>query len=111
MKSQAFGIENRFWDSLIKVFKKYDKIYKVIIYGSRAKGNYQKGSDIDLVIVAPELSFEEYLRLYSEIEELDIPYQIDLTKYELLDDNIKAHIDRVGKEVYIRQNFNKVLTF
>ncbi len=102
MKSQAFGIENRFWDSLIKVFKKYDKICKVIIYGSRAKGNYQKGSDIDLVIVAPELSFEEYLRLYSEIEELDIPYQIDLTKYELLDDNIKAHINRVGKKIYVK---------
>jgi len=48
------------------------------------------------------LSFEEYLRLYSEIEELDIPYQIDLTKYDLLDDNIKAHIKRVGKEIYVK---------
>jgi predicted nucleotidyltransferase len=58
MKAQDFGIKDKFWDKLIGVFKKYDKICKVIIYGSRAKGTYQKGSDIDLVIIGPELSFE-----------------------------------------------------
>jgi len=42
MKSQNFGVENRIWDSLIKIFKKYDKIYKVLIYGSRAKGNIKR---------------------------------------------------------------------
>lgn len=46
------------------------------------------------------MDFSEYLKLLSKTKELNIPYQIDLTKYELLSEEVKAHINRVGKEIY-----------
>mgnify|MGYP000285989126 CR=1 FL=1 len=100
MQNKNFGLKSSVIKNLKAVFESNPKIERVLIYGSRAKGNYYKGSDIDLVVIAPQMSFSEYLRLYSELEELNIPYHIDLAKYELLDDKIKEHIDRVGLEIY-----------
>ena len=73
---------------MTEVFSKYKEIKKAIIYGSRAKGNFSPGSDIDICIVAPTMTFSRYLILLAEIDELDIPQKVDLTKFELLDDNI-----------------------
>lgn len=74
------GLDERTIELLRKFFKEYPKVEKVYLFGSRAKGTYTRGSDIDLLLVAPQMSFSEYLRLYSNLEELDIPYQIDLIK-------------------------------
>lgn len=103
MEVRELGLSKETIEKLIDTFRKEAKIEKAILYGSRAKGNFTKGSDIDITIVAPEMTFPEYLHLLSKIDELDIPQKIDLTKYELLDENIKAHIKRVGKEIYIRK--------
>ncbi|GAB5045775.1 nucleotidyltransferase domain-containing protein [Thermodesulfovibrio sp. TK110] len=97
-----FGMIQQTLQKLRDIFSRQRKIKKAIIYGSRAKGNFTAGSDIDVTVIAPEMTFSEYLILLSEIEELDIPQKIDLTKYELLEDNIKEHIKRVGKEIYER---------
>lgn len=102
MQNKNFGLKSSIIKSLKTIFESNPKIERVLIYGSRAKGNYYKGSDIDLVIIAPEMSFSEYLRLYSKLEELNIPYQIDVTKYDLLENKIQEHINRVGKEIYRR---------
>ncbi len=97
-----FGMIQQTLQKLRDIFSRQRKIKKAIIYGSRAKGNFTAGSDIDVTVIAPEMTFSEYLILLSEIEELDIPQKIDLTKYELLEHNIKEHIKRVGKEIYER---------
>lgn len=101
MKSEEFGISEKALKSICDLFSKYPDIEKAAIIGSRAKGNYQKGSDIDIVIWAPKLDFSKYLRLVAELEDLEIPYKIDLLKYELIgSDNIKEYIKRVGKEPF-----------
>ena len=45
------------------IFKKYKEVDKVLIYGSRAKGNFHKGSDIDLVLIRKNLSFDLLLKI------------------------------------------------
>ncbi len=99
MNTLKHNIPEDVLEKIIDVFKNYN-IRKAILYGSRAKGNFMKGSDIDITIVAPELSFEEYLDMLSDIDNLDIIYKIDLTKYELLDNDMKEHIKRVGVILY-----------
>lgn len=98
--TNEFGISEQSLEKIIKILSKNKKIKKAIIYGSRAKGNFNAGSDIDITIVAPEMDFSEYLLLLAQIEELEIPQNIDLTKFELLDNSVKEHIKRVGKIVY-----------
>lgn len=98
--TNEFGISEQSLEEIIKILSKNKKIKKAIIYGSRAKGNFNEGSDIDITIVAPEMNFSEYLLLLARMEELEIPQNIDLTKFELLDNSVKEHIKRVGKIVY-----------
>ena len=103
-KKGSFGLSHEILQKFMEVFSKYSEIEKAILYGSRAKGNFSPGSDIDICIVAPKMPFSKYLLLIAELDELDIPEKVDLTKYELLDDNIKSHIRRVGKEIYKNEN-------
>jgi len=100
---ENFGLPHECLNKIKEVLLKYPKVERVLIYGSRAKGTNQPGSDIDLAIIAPEMSLSEFLSLYAELEELEIPYMIDLSKFELLAKEVKEHISRVGKTIYERK--------
>ena len=45
-----YGLKKYIVEDIRNVFNKYLQINEVVIYGSRAKGNYKIGSDIDLTI-------------------------------------------------------------
>ena len=67
-----------------KSIEQYPQIQQAKLFGSRAKGNYKKGSDIDIAIyLAPILSDREkrtlLLQLHEQLEEtLPLPYFFDL---------------------------------
>ncbi len=46
-----FGLKAEVLDALIDLFESFQQIDSVLIYGSRAMGNWRPGSDIDLAIV------------------------------------------------------------
>ncbi|GIX42441.1 MAG: hypothetical protein KatS3mg129_2174 [Leptospiraceae bacterium] len=102
-----FGIPENIINEILNIISKYPKVEKCFIYGSRAKGNYLNGSDIDITIIAPEMEFYEYLDILSQLEELNIPYIIDLTKFELLDEPLKEHIIRKGILIYKKTETNE----
>ena len=52
------------------ILHQHDSIESVIIYGSRAKGNYQVGSDIDLTIKGSILPFSELMQVEDQIDDL-----------------------------------------
>lgn len=79
------------------VFHRHSLIEKVILYGSRAKGNFKRGSDIDLTIVAPKMELTELLKIANELDDLLLPYKIDLSLYHQIDDpDVLEHIRIVG---------------
>lgn len=101
--AKQFGLSDIDIDKLCSVFKRYSDIKKVIIYGSRAMGNYRPGSDIDLTIIG-HLDWDTFNQLELELDELLLPYQIDLSLHEVLDNTeLKAHIERVGQTLYLRR--------
>lgn len=65
-------------DLINSVFKKYPEVKQVLIYGSRAKGNYREGSDIDLSLVGTEISDEILSAIKNELYELHTPYLFDV---------------------------------
>ncbi|WP_283159004.1 nucleotidyltransferase domain-containing protein [Clostridium tertium] len=85
---------------------KFNEIEKTIIFGSRAKGNYKPGSDIDLAIIGENINFDTVSRLHSLLEDQGpLPYLFDIVDYtHLNDDELKAHIDRSGKVIYIKNS-------
>lgn len=96
-----YGIDEALLHSLIELFKKNGAVEQAILFGSRAKGNYHAGSDIDLTVTGKNLSFDDYLALNAQINGLDTLYTIDLIRYESIDSaELKEHIKRVGIVLY-----------
>ena len=103
-RTQAFGLSSLTLSKLDSVFKEHASIEAVVIYGSRAKGSYKGGSDIDLTIKGTLLSFSELMQIEDEIDDLYLPYQVDLSQYKTLDNSdLLDHINRVGAIIYTKE--------
>lgn len=93
-----FGLSRETLAKIITCLQKYPDIVWVKIYGSRAKGNYERGSDIDLAFSSPN---DVSADLLDALDELPTPYLFDVTHYDSLKhEGLKAHIDRVGQMIY-----------
>jgi predicted nucleotidyltransferase len=96
-----FGLKQNTIESISSVFEKYPQIEKVVIYGSRAKGNYRNGSDIDLTCIGQNLDLKSLHAIENELDDLLLPYSIDLSIFHHISNNdLIEHIERVGKVFY-----------
>jgi predicted nucleotidyltransferase len=95
------GLSQKTIDALINVFKKNPEIVEAVLYGSRAKGNYRPNSDIDLTLKGKNLDLSALWKIELELDDLLLPYQIDLSLYQLIKQPaLLEHIDRVGVVFY-----------
>ena len=87
---------------LTKVFSKFPEIEEALIYGSRAKGNFKKGSDVDVaVIVESEYIKKEIIPLLETVKRRNIRH-IDyhvFTRSEFLE-MLHAEYENLGKQIY-----------
>ena len=96
-----FGLKESVIAQLNTLFSRHSGIERVIIYGSRAKGNYKNGSDIDLTIVGDDFNFSTLLKLEGQIDDLLLPYMIDLSIMKKIENpELLEHIHRVGQVFY-----------
>lgn len=74
------------------------EIDEVILFGSRAKGTHQQGSDVDLAIKGNGITHTTVLRLLDSLNEArPMPYFFDVLDYNgLANEPLCEHIDRVG---------------
>lgn len=98
-----FGLPQNTITEVQAIFTKYPSIEEAIIYGSRAKGDYKKGSDIDLTLKG-SIANAELLNIIDELDESYIPYLFDVSIYNhLQSDSLKEHINSVGKVFYKKE--------
>ncbi len=99
-----YGLDDEIIGKLKTIFARYENIERVILYGSRAKGNYKTGSDIDLTLHGEGLTLHNSVHpVMDEIEELLLPYTFDISVYSQIDnEGLIEHIKRVGKVFYER---------
>lgn len=98
------GLEAEVILLLNRIFNRYLKIDKAVLFGSRAKGTWWEGSDIDIAIfgINDELEVE---RIAVEIDELPLPYKFDIKVYtQIKNPALREHIDRVGILIYEKNN-------
>lgn len=101
-----YGLKDEIMESMTAAFTRLANIEKVILYGSRAKGTYTNGSDIDIVLFGNDLNLNNCVYpLMDELDELCLPYSFDISIYNDIN-NVKLteHIDRVGKILYNKVN-------
>ena len=81
-----------------------DRVKKIILYGSYARGDYKQSSDIDIMILT-DLNFEEIEKYRDEIS--DIAFDIELESGIVISPVIK-NIDRYNERVNIVPFFKNV---
>ncbi len=99
--STKFGLSQRSMQELEQIFAKYPDIREVYIFGSRAKGTYHIGSDIDLAIINTDIQPNTLVKVLADCAESSLPNTVDLVDYNALTNpEFKDHIQRVGVLFY-----------
>jgi len=98
-----WGLKEDVITNIQKVFSHFPEIEKVILYGSRAKGNYKNGSDIDLSIIGEGLNLSIQNKIELALDELYLPYTFDISLFhQISNEELIEHINRVGIFFYER---------
>jgi predicted nucleotidyltransferase len=96
-----YGLSDITVQKICAVLKKYHQVEQAILYGSRAKGNYKNGSDIDLTLQGKGLTLEVLYKILEDIDDLLLPYTIDLSIFHDIENpDVVRHIQRVGITFY-----------
>lgn len=97
-----FGLEQIDFNEILEIITQFPEISKVIVFGSRAKGNHKKGSDVDLAILGKNITQNTLLKLSEKLNsESLLPYFFDIVHYTNINNKeLKEHIDRIGKEIF-----------
>ena len=101
--TMLYGLKKTTIESINKVFRNYSQVEQAIIYGSRAKGDYKNGSDIDLTLKGDALNLALINKIDLELDDLMLPYTFDLSIHShIKNSDLIDHIERIGKVFYKR---------
>ena len=100
-----YGLLEKDMLHILEAVRCFPEIAQVVLFGSRAKGNYKPGSDVDLAIKGATVTYDTAVKLAEMLnEEKPLPYFFDVIHYETVTDpQFVQHIDRVGIVLYSKQ--------
>jgi type I restriction enzyme S subunit len=99
-----YGLSQETIEKINGVLVRFPQVEKAVLYGSRAKGNYKTGSDIDLTLYGAELTNALCAAVAEALDDLLLPYTVDLSVFDDLDNaKLREHIERVGVVFYERK--------
>jgi len=103
MNDLTFGLPSAAVEKIRGVLISHPQVERAVLYGSRAKGNYKTGSDIDLTMYGDDLNHTILLKILDELDDLLLPWMIDLSIFRQIDSvSLREHIERVGVVFYER---------
>jgi len=99
---QDHGLRTKDMEEIIRILGEFPGVEEAMLFGSRAKGTYKAGSDIDIAIKGSNIDHKLVMALSTRLnEETTMPYFFDIVHYEgITDPELRAHIDRVGKRIF-----------
>jgi len=98
-----FGLPSASVKKIQGVLSRHPEVEKAVLYGSRAKGNHKKGSDIDLTVCGEALTVPVLMTIMNELDDLLLPWMIDLSIFDHITHvKLREHIERVGVVFYER---------
>ena len=98
------NIEESIKNRLAEIFQKNSTIEKAILFGSRARGDHKKTSDIDIAVFSKDMSSKDFNLLIDEINQINTALSFDIIHYERLNkENLKNDILKDGVIIYERE--------
>lgn len=103
-KMIKYGLSKELFKKIIAIIEKYSSIQKVYVYGSRARGDYSKRSDLDLAFYGENISSKEINLLEDDLDNLDTIITFDLINIDTIDkEKLSENIRREGVLIYDRE--------
>ena len=97
----SHGLTDETVAKIHEVLARFPEVAKAVLYGSRAKGNYKPGSDVDLTLMGTGMSSEILGRIRGELDDGPLPYTFDVSIFSQLEQaDLIDHIRRVGVVFY-----------
>lgn len=97
----TYGLNESTIEEVHGVLSRHPEVETAIIYGSRAKGSFRAGSDIDLALTGQSLSRSVIQSINVELDDLMLPYTFDVSILSAISNtDLLDHIKRVGKVFY-----------
>ena len=88
---------------ILKALERFPNIERALLFGSRAKGNFQPGSDVDIALIGKELGNAATCIGGTLNDQSPLPYYFDILWYDQITrQDLRDHIDRVGIPIYQR---------
>jgi nucleotidyltransferase substrate binding protein (TIGR01987 family) len=103
-----YGLTEEEFYQLINILKAYSKdIEWVKIFGSRARGDHKKTSDIDLAI---SFKKDKLLEIKDDFYNAVISHMVDIIDYNKnTNENLKNFIDKEGKIIFLTDEKGKII--
>lgn len=97
-----FGLSEKDITYIREAIKKFPEVKEILIFGSRAMGNFKPGSDVDICIKGEKITFTIISKIKALLQdEGPLPYQFDLVAYHLIESQeLRDHIDTHGKSLF-----------
>lgn len=92
----------KFFTELNELAATFPAIEKIVLFGSRARGDNSARSDIDIAIIAPTITNKEWLDLCEKINELDTLLELDVINFCTTNSELQNRINQEGKFLYER---------
>ena len=96
------GLSTQTLQKIRDVFVRYPQVEEAVLYGSRARGDYKNGSDIDLTLRGgTELTHTILSQIANDLDDQLLPYTIDLSIFKNIRNlEMIEQIKRVGVALY-----------
>jgi predicted nucleotidyltransferase len=103
------GLPARTLHTIDDILLKYDGVERAVLYGSRAKGNYRRASDIDITLITVgDFPRTGLLHIHRDFDESSMPYKVDVSLYDHIENaSLRDHIKHRGKVLYTRESERK----
>ncbi|AZT91008.1 nucleotidyltransferase domain-containing protein [Caldicellulosiruptor changbaiensis] len=109
VETKKFGIEEEILDKIIEILKKYKQVKKACIFGSRARGDHKKASDVDICIWLEDDSENPIYKIEDELEEVNTILLFDIVAFNsITKESLKESIVKEGAVIYERENSREV---
>lgn len=104
-----YGLRKRDLEYIYAALAKWPQVEKAIVFGSRAIGNYKKGSDIDLAITGQKVKESICNKISEQLnEEYPIPFFVEVINYNTITNQaLKEHIQNYGIIIYEKSTESK----
>ena len=90
-------LKQEYKDLIIKAIDYHFPTAKIILFGSRARGTHDSGSDVDLALdIGKSIKLHEMSRTRKTLENIPLALEIDIVDMHNIPDELKDIINKEG---------------